>query len=119
MTPRGVTERGTQELTRHEVDVLAVSAVRYALGRQTYIVSDVARLVADLDMSEKMAVVIARDVDRALREGRAGAHCDRAEWASLRDLIVERWPAAIDEIRRDSATFPGDSGGSGVDRPTT
>ena len=106
MSRRTITERGTQELTQREIDLLCVSAVRYALGRQTYIVADTAGLVGHLQVSEKMAVVIARDVDRALREDRAGAQIDRDEWTVLRDKLVERFPSARDEIRRDTYTFP-------------
>ena len=96
-----------QVLALHEVDTLAVCAVRYALGRQSYVVADVARLVIGLTLSENIGVVIARDVDRAIREGRAGALIDVAEWSTLRDHLLATFPRAAEEIRRDARTFPG------------
>jgi len=63
---------------------MLVSAVRYALGRQTYIVhwtvSEVLRVWPDLDAHTKE--IIRRDVTAALTEGRIH-DIDRPDWQRI------------------------------------
>lgn len=79
--------------------LMALAAVRYCLGRQTYIVGDCAdwlRQVWD-ELSPNMRAVIQRDVEREFQlddEARAagkeykplGMDMDRAQWERVRKL---------------------------------
>lgn len=80
-------------------DLMVVAAVRYCLGRQTYIVGVCCNWLIDIWplLSEKDRHVIQRDIeaeferDDAARERgeqyRAlGADCDRADWERVRAL---------------------------------
>ena len=81
-----------------DLDTLVISAVRYALGRMTYVVGDVARIAATADISKHARDVILRDLgeaidrdDLARSEGKTplsgglplGMNCDRKEWELL------------------------------------
>jgi hypothetical protein len=58
---------------------------RYALGRMTYCVSDVAdALVANRDrLTEDWRQQIVQDIREAMKEGRAGHQCDIDKWESV------------------------------------
>ena len=81
-----------------DLDTLVISAVRYALGRMTYVVGDVARIAATADISQRARNVILHDLaeaidrdDLARSEGKTplsgglplGMNCDRKEWELL------------------------------------
>ncbi len=83
-------------------DLMAIAAVRYCLGRQTYIVSDCVTwlIVAWPLLSESARKTIKRDVeeeftrDDEARERNAehkplGADFDRADWERVRALWKE------------------------------
>lgn len=82
-------------------DFIAVSAVRYAMGRQTYIVDETCQwLRAVWPTLDPMArELIARDVTEAIKKDDAvramrlvsscrplGGDCDRAQWLAVREL---------------------------------
>ena len=82
-------------------DLMALAAVRYCLGRSSYIVGDcVDWLITQWpNLSDSIKRVIARDVDEAFErddEARAdgrehkplGWDCDRAYWTKARALWV-------------------------------
>jgi len=64
---------------------MLVSAVRYALGRATYIVGATVDEVLRVwpKLSENARHVIRRDVTEALSEGRTGMECDELRWHEL------------------------------------
>lgn len=67
---------------------LLVCAVRYALGRRSYVVSEVCGYVRGAIPSLKPGEreVIARDIRAELHSADGGGDdCDRAEWVSLLD----------------------------------
>lgn len=79
--------------------LMAVSAVRYCLGRRTYIVSDCQEWLCNIwdKLPEKAKAVIERDVEEAFKsddEHRAngkdyralGHDCDRRCWEQVRKL---------------------------------
>lgn len=64
-------------------------AVRYALGRRTYAVSDtvgyVLRVLKLLD--DQTIYVMLRDIEEQERIGNLGHDCDVAEWMKLKEAI--------------------------------
>jgi len=91
------------ELTREEAwgwqELMVVSAFRYCLGRQTYVVGVCADwIIANWDkFSPNNKILIQRDLEEAFegddcdRKGndnykRLGHDCDRAEWERVRRL---------------------------------
>lgn len=79
--------------------LMAVSAVRYCLGRRTYIVSDCQEWLCDIwdELPEKAQTIIQRDVEEAFKrddEDRAngkehralGDACDMLCWEKVRAL---------------------------------
>jgi len=80
--------------------LMAVAAVRYCLGRMTYIVSDCADWLISVwpELTDNTRNIIKRDVEEAFArddEDRAdgsryykalGHDCDRAQWERVREL---------------------------------
>lgn len=64
-------------------------AVRYALGRRTYAVSDtvgyVLRVLELLD--DQTVYVMLRDIEEQEKVGNLGHDCDAAEWMNLKEAI--------------------------------
>lgn len=96
----------TNEISRHVAwgrgDLMAIAAVRYCLGRQTYIVGDCAAwlIAAWPHISESARKTIRRDVDEEFaRDDEArlrnaahkplGADFDRVDWERVRALWKE------------------------------
>lgn len=84
-------------------DAMALAAVRYCLGRMTYIVNDCCEWLPRVwpHLSEGCRAIIARDVDAEIARDDAarergdthkplGMDMDRAEWLKVRSL----WAAA-------------------------
>lgn len=71
-----------------------ISAVRYAIGRSTYIVSDTCAVVRGTwdALSPKTQEVIIRDVERALNDTMTflGHQQDADEWRDLLAYMTER-----------------------------
>ncbi len=67
---------------------MLVSAVRYALGRATYIVSATVRETIRVwpHLSENARRVIEEDVQEAFDNRRTGMDCDSEQWQRLLDL---------------------------------
>ena len=78
-------------------ELMLISAVRYALGRRTYIVEETARYVrGKLGMvQDATLVVMLRDIDERIAWSDShggsglGDECDRAEWMLLHRAIAE------------------------------
>lgn len=84
---------------------LCVCAVRYALGRQSYIAATVARIVAThkRHLPGNDVDVILRGIEEGRRMGRLGMECDAREWERL-----------ADELRHmERPASPGERGGRG------
>ena len=80
-------------------DLMAVAAVRYCLGRSSYIVGDCCEWLPQAwpTLSESARNIIKRDVEEAFRDDdesradgnqyhRLGMNIDRAQWEKMRDL---------------------------------
>ena len=70
---------------------ILISAVRYALGRMTYIVDDTAKYVENLipQLSDNTLQLICKDITRAEELHDLGMGCDRVIWLHLREEIVK------------------------------
>ena len=73
---------------------MLISAVRYALGRRSYIVSDTCNFVASIKekLSTKCACIIIRDIEEAFemyhRSGLlCGMECDERDWYRLLEVL--------------------------------
>jgi hypothetical protein len=66
-------------------------ASRYALGRMTYAVSEVAgEIIRQADeLSPKMRANIIREIDEAFDRGRLGMKVDAEQWHRVRAALVE------------------------------
>lgn len=73
-------------------DLIVTAAVRYSLGRVSYIVGHVIDAVRRNmhALSPATLETIARDIDRADQRGALGMDFDRRDWRALRDDIRAR-----------------------------
>lgn len=64
---------------------LIIYAFRYALGRRSYVVSDVVSALADLwdKLKYNQKVTIRNEIMRALEENKAGDSIDRDLWKTI------------------------------------
>jgi len=65
-------------------DVL-LSAFRYALGRQTYIVNFIVKNILNNwnDISDKLKNLMKREIQEAIDTNEAGMDCDVKEWRKI------------------------------------
>jgi hypothetical protein len=82
--------RSGVSIERNHLDTLVIAAVRYALGRRSYIVSETCDLVRAYvkQASEDVVQVIAKDIQMDLQRAEAigttvGDPCDDKEWRKL------------------------------------
>jgi len=82
---------------------MLVSAVRYALGRATYIVASTVREVVRCwpHLSENARTVIEYDVQEAFDNQRTGMDCDATEWQRILDLARPAEDATPECLVRD------------------
>lgn len=80
-----------EDISPHHLGVMLVSSVRYALGRQTYIVAETAHIVRTYlkMMNSEDIIVMARDIGQASKEGRLGMECDMHEWEILLSQLIQ------------------------------
>ncbi len=74
-----------------DFEVLAGCALRYALGRQTYIVSWVAEIIERnlKDISEFKKEIMIRDIKKAIDSEDYGREIDKVVWLKLKDVLME------------------------------
>lgn len=77
-------------------ETILICAVRYALGRMSYVVSEVCQYVAIQKdkLSQNCINVIVRDIEEELERVHAfgeklGMECDERQWLKLRDILKE------------------------------
>jgi hypothetical protein len=77
-------------LEKTDFEILIICAFRYALGRKTYVVYEVANLVARYkqELSAFAKELIVREIDEALRLNHAGMDCDIKEWKRLKKELT-------------------------------
>lgn len=73
-----------------DYELILVSALRYALGRQTYIVEVVVNyIIGELPkLSQHCKNVMIRDIEEQERFG-YGGECDKRDWMRLLDKLRE------------------------------
>lgn len=77
-------------MTEQEQDTILFYAFRYALGRMTYAVSDVAELLIKykniLTPLHKERII--KEIDEAIERNSAGMSCDVKEWEQVKEVMV-------------------------------
>lgn len=69
----------------NELNTLLICSFRYALGRMTYIVSDIVDIIIHhkKDLQPNAKELMIREIKWALDHNQAGMRCDREEWERL------------------------------------
>ncbi len=80
----------------HELEALLVYATRYALGRQTYAVDDVAGIIERTapKLSARTRAVLSRDIAEAAARGALGADIDARRWRDALRALLDAGGAA-------------------------
>lgn len=68
-------------MNNHELNTLFICAFRYALGRKTYIASDIADILAKYksELNDSTKAIIKKEILR----NEFGSHCDTQTWDRL------------------------------------
>lgn len=66
-----------------------ISAVRYALGRMTYIVSVTVKFIMTKDLSSQCKLIMSRDISEAMSRNEYGQECDRLDWDDLQRYLLK------------------------------
>lgn len=77
---------------RTQATRIAFYAFRYALGRKTYAVSDVAEYLKEHwdEFDVYTQQLIHKEINEAIEEGMAGMDCDVAEWRTILTLPIKQ-----------------------------
>lgn len=74
----------------NELNTLLICSFRYALGRTTYVVSEVVDIIIrhkkELRTSVKLLMI--REIKWALDHNQAGLQCDRQQWERLLNELI-------------------------------
>ncbi|MEE4210587.1 MAG: hypothetical protein V2I43_15140 [Parvularcula sp.] len=64
-------------------------AFRYAMGRSTYVVDEVANYIREhrVKLSDPTRALIVQEIREAVAKDRAGHHCDVGTWCKLADVL--------------------------------
>lgn len=74
-----------------ELETLLVCSFRYALGRRSYIVSDVAYLILVYKdvLHQNTKELITDEIRLAISSGEAGMDCDIVEWLNVYGELID------------------------------
>lgn len=79
------------EMNQLDKNITLVCAMRYALGRKTYVVSSVVNQIVEnwhnIDQSSKE--VILEEINDAINKNEAGMDCDINEWKKVIDYAIK------------------------------
>lgn len=85
-------------VSQQQLYLMLVSSLRYAMGRQTYIVAETANYLRSYwkHLDKGMREVVLRDLNEELRKAdelgyKLGADFDHKEWVVLRNELTERF----------------------------
>ena len=79
---------------------MMVSAVRYALGRRTYIVLDTVNYIKSVLPYLRRNDIHVTDIIEAEGEHRLGDECDVHDWLSLKEYIEDYVTGVIDDDKQ-------------------
>lgn len=67
------------------LELIYLCAVRYGLGRRTYITGVISDFMINkyYDLTPKCISIMIRDIEDAQKEDRLGDDCDKKEWLKL------------------------------------
>lgn len=72
-----------------DFEQICLCAVRYGLGRQTYITGVIADFMMRQHLGDKCKAVMARDIQEAQKKDRLGAECDKKSWLNLLEFLTK------------------------------
>ena len=72
-------------MTKDDLNSLAFPAMRYALGRKTYIVQVVCRALTNnaQNIRNDIKYKMSEEIAKAINSGEAGMDCDMEEWEKV------------------------------------
>lgn len=72
-----------------DIETMLFCSFRYALGRRTYIVSDVVELLTDYEsvLQERTKILIRKEIQEAIDTDRAGMNMDVLEWMKVLEVL--------------------------------
>ncbi len=72
-------------------DIIALAALRYAMGKSTYITFVIAQGIMDRlpEYADNTKLLMAKDISRALKGGITGIDIDTNAWEPLLNKIIE------------------------------
>ena len=85
------------QLEQDELGILCICAERYALGRRTYMPSEVCRIIKShiAELSDKDIYVLIKDIECPYVDH--GDQCDRVEWMRLLNALRAEWKRRRDD----------------------
>lgn len=81
-------------LAPHQNRILLICAFRYALGRMSYVVDEIATLIEKNKdwISEGDKELYIKEIDRAIESGRAGMDMDVERWKKVKETLSNAIP---------------------------
>lgn len=92
-----------------DLQSMLISAIRYAIGRRTYIVDWTVSYIIPLlpDFSNKNLIVVWEDLERAFRDpANLGDLCDIKDWGSLHDAVKKELSKREKELTERNSHEP-------------
>lgn len=80
------------KINHNSFNTLILCSFRYALGRNTYICSEIVELITSYlpELEAYVKQIMLREIIMALEQGQAGMDCDAREWRYLLTVLEER-----------------------------
>lgn len=77
-------------LQQKDQEIVLICAFRYALGRSTYVSSEISHIIIGVwdDLSISYRELIQREIRDAIERDMAGMDCDVAEWEKVLRLHI-------------------------------
>lgn len=73
-----------------DLEMIYISAARYAIGRRTYITGLTADFLIKQNLSEHCKSIIARDIEDAEKRNELGDNCDKESWLKLLNNLIHK-----------------------------
>ncbi len=78
-------------MTNEEINDLMICSFRYSLGRMTYIVDSIARILIahKSELTQDSIFIICRDIRRAIDRNECGMQIDKETWIEVLEELIE------------------------------